>query len=115
MGSGENIRIYHDRWLPDPHCASVQSPPIFYGCDVQVLVLIDKERSYWIEDVIDNNFLPHEAKMIKSIPFCFTEAKDQMYWPGKVDGIYSVKVGYRLLIEDELGSNADPLPPPPQA
>ena len=36
-----------------------------------------------------------------------------MYWPGKVDGIYSVKAGYRLLIEDELGSNADPLPPPP--
>ena len=58
---------------------------------------------------------PHEAKMIKSIPFCFTEAKDQMYWPGKVDGIYSVKVGYRLLIEDELGSNADPLPPPPSS
>ena len=87
VGCGENIRIYHDRWLPDPHCANVQSPPIFYGSDAQVSVLIDKDRSCWIEDAVDNNFLPSEAKMIKSIPLCFIEAKDQLYWPGKVDGV----------------------------
>ena len=45
VGCGENIRIYHDRWLPDPHCANVQSPPIFYGSDAQVSILIDKDRS----------------------------------------------------------------------
>ena len=50
-------------------------------------MLIDKDRSCWIEDAVDNNFLPSEAKMIKSIPLCFIEAKDQLYWPGKVDGV----------------------------
>nr|POE93736.1 putative ribonuclease h protein [Quercus suber] len=77
----------------------------------QVSVLIDKERSCWIEDAIDNNFLPHEANLIKSIPLCFSAAKDQLYWPGRVDGVYSVKAGYRFLIEDERTPNADPLPP----
>ncbi|XP_050241307.1 uncharacterized protein LOC126690228 [Quercus robur] len=112
VGCGENIRIYHDRWLPDPNCANVQSPPIFYGSDAQVSVLIDKDRSCWIEDVVDNNFHPLEAKMIKSIPLCFTVGKDKLYWPGKVDGVYSVKAGYRFFIEDELSSIAasDALP-----
>ena len=50
--------------------------------------------------------------MIKSIPLCLTEANDQLYWPGKVDGVYSVKAGYRLLIEDELTSIAGPMAPP---
>nr|POE60401.1 putative ribonuclease h protein [Quercus suber] len=76
-----------------------------------VAVLIDKERNCWIDDAIDNNFLPQEAKMIKSIPLCFTEARDQMYWPGKVDGVYSIKAGYRFLIEDELTPSTGPLAP----
>nr|POE57700.1 putative ribonuclease h protein [Quercus suber] len=54
----------------------------------------------------------HEAKMIKSIPLCFTDAEDKLYWPSKVNGIYSVKAGCRLLIEDELISSTGPLTPP---
>lgn len=68
VGNGENILIYRDRWLPDPQQANIQSLPTFYGYDAQVAVLIDKERSCWIEDAVDNNFLPHDARMIKSIP-----------------------------------------------
>ena len=30
----------------------------FFGHDAQVSVLIDNERSHWIEDAIDNNFMP---------------------------------------------------------
>lgn len=47
--------------------------------------------------------------MIKSIPLCFTDVKDKLYWSSKVDGVYLVKARYRLLIEDELISNAGPL------
>ena len=50
--------------------------------------------------------MAHEAKLIKSIPLCFTNAEDKLYWPSKVDGVYLVKAGYRLLFEEELNSNA---------
>lgn len=76
-------------------------------------MLIDKVRSCWIEDAVDNNFIPHEARMIKSIPLCFTDAEDKLYWPSMVDGVYVVKIEYRLLIKDKLISNAGPLTPPP--
>lgn len=57
--------------------------------------------------------MPHEARMIKSIPLCFTDAEDKLYWPSMVDGVYVVKVEYRLLIKNKLISNAGPLTPPP--
>ena len=50
--------------------------------------------------------MAQEAKLIKSIPLCFTNAEDKLYWPSKVDGVYLVKARYRLLFEEELNSNA---------
>ncbi|KAK7850178.1 wd repeat domain-containing protein 83 [Quercus suber] len=49
--------------------------------------------------------MPHEAKLIKSIPISFNVAEDKLCWPSNMDGIYSVKVGYRLLVEEEMSSN----------
>ncbi|KAK7832298.1 hypothetical protein CFP56_026625 [Quercus suber] len=71
-------------------------------------MLIDKERCCWIEDVVDNNFIPHEARMIKSITLCFSNAEDKLYWPSMVDRAYSIKAGYRFLIDDELIPNLYP-------
>ena len=64
-------------------------------------MLIDKESRCWIEDAVDNNFVPHEATLIKSIPLCFTNGEDKLYWPSVVDGAYSVKAGYKILVDDE--------------
>ena len=80
---------------------NIQSPPLFYSCDAQVSVLIDKESHCWIKDAVDNNFVPLEAMLIKSIPLCFTDGEDKLYWPSVVDGAYSVKTGYRFLVDDE--------------
>ena len=109
--NGENILIYQDRWLPAPQHTNIQSPPNFFGCDAQVSVLIDKENRCWIDDTVDNNFNPHEARMIKSIPLCLTDGDDKLFWPSMVDGAYSVKAGYRFLVDAEQVPNVSPLPP----
>ena len=49
--------------------------------------------------------------MIKSIPLCFTDAEDKLYWSSMVDGAYTVKAGYRFLIDNELIPNVSPLAP----
>ena len=72
-------------------------------------MLINKVRCCWIEDAIDNNFVPLEARMIKSIPLCFTDAEDKLYWPSMMDGAYSIKASYRFLIDNEMISNVSPL------
>ena len=72
--------------------------------DAHVLILIDKESRCWIVDAVDNNFVPHEAKLIKSIPISIIEADDKLCWSSNMVGIYLVKAGYRLLVNEELNS-----------
>lgn len=105
MGNGENILIYNDSWLPNPQYPRIQSPLSFYSCDAQVSILIDKERRCWIKEAVDNNFLAYEAKLIKAIPLSLNDVEDKLCWRRSVDGLYSVKAGYKLLVDDELSSN----------
>ena len=114
MGNGENILIFKDSWLPDPQNSKVQSLPTFLGSDAQVSVLIDKENRSWITDAISNNFLPHESKLINSIPISIVEAVDKLFWPSNLDGLYSVKAKYRLLVNENLNPPGGPsiLPQP---
>nr|XP_023881744.1 uncharacterized protein LOC111994118 [Quercus suber] len=107
VGNGKNILIYNDNWLPDPQYPRIQSPPSFYGYDAQVSILIDKARRCWIEEAVDNNFLAHEAKLIKAIPLSLNEADNKLCWSNNVNGLYSVKAGYNLLVNDEFSSNVD--------
>nr|POE73880.1 putative ribonuclease h protein [Quercus suber] len=72
-----------------------------------VSILIDKARRCWIEEAVDNNFLAHEAKLIKAIPLSLNEADNKLCWSNNVNGLYSVKAGYNLLVNDEFSSNVD--------
>ncbi|KAL0009992.1 hypothetical protein SO802_005100 [Lithocarpus litseifolius] len=77
-----------------------------YNREEVVSILIDKDRNCWIDEAIDNNFLAHEAKIIKAIPLSLNETEDKLCWCSSVDGQYSVKAGYNLLVCEELNSNA---------
>ena len=46
--------------------------------------------------------MPHESKLIKSIPISIMEANDKLFWPSNSDGLYSVKAGYSLLVNENL-------------
>lgn len=101
VGNGSLIRIYHENWLPDPYSRSVVSPREFLGDDARVSVLIDSDHRCWLQDAIDNIFLPHEAALIQSIPLSIRSCEDQFFWSHTPDGLYSVRSGYRLLLENE--------------
>ncbi|KAL0009466.1 hypothetical protein SO802_010968 [Lithocarpus litseifolius] len=91
-----------NKWLLDPQYPRILSPPSFYGCDAKVEILIDNDRKCWINEAIDNNFSAHEARLIKAIPLGLIDAEDKLCWCSSVDGQYSVKAGYNLLIREEL-------------
>ena len=108
VGNGSEIQIYQDNWLPDPHLNRVLSSPEFLGMEAKVAVLIDGVNRSWLCEVIDNIFLPHEAKMIKSIPISLVECDDKIFWPLTANEEYSVKTGYRLL--SQLAASDIPSP-----
>ena len=102
MGSGSLIRIYHENWLPDPYSKRVVSPMDFLGSDATVSVLIDSDHRCWMEETINNIFLPHEAALILSIPLSLSPCEDRLFWPHNPDGSYSVRSSYKWLIEEAL-------------
>ncbi|KAL4296291.1 hypothetical protein GQ457_12G027180 [Hibiscus cannabinus] len=51
----------------------------------------------WNELLIHDVFLPHEARMILTIPISSYNQADCLVWSGDHTGSYSVKSGYRLL------------------
>ena len=102
VDNGSLIQIYHDNWLPDPSFKNVLSPPNFFGSHEKVSGLIDSERRYWSQKVIDATLLPLEASIIKSIPLIFGDWVDVMTWPLNDDGVYSVRSRYCLLLDLEL-------------
>nr|POF12444.1 putative ribonuclease h protein [Quercus suber] len=55
-----------------------------------------------MNEAVDNIFLPHEAALILSIPLNLSICVDQVFWPLNPDGSYSVRSGYRWLLEEEL-------------
>nr|POE69438.1 putative ribonuclease h protein [Quercus suber] len=75
---------------------------ILKGSDALVSVLIDHSKNCWIEEVVDNTFLPHEADVIKAIPLSLDDVVDVRFWSVSADGIYTVKSGYKLIMENEL-------------
>ena len=78
------------------------SPRDFLGSDAKVSVLIDNDHRCWMKETINNIFLPHEAALILSIPLSLSSCEDWLFWPHNPDGSYSVRSGYRWLMEEEL-------------
>nr|POE68086.1 hypothetical protein CFP56_19740 [Quercus suber] len=66
----------------------------------------------WKEEEIDRLFIPEEAATIKAIPLSLFNRDDLPFWPYTRDGIFSVRLGYRLLLEQEetkvAGTNSLP-------
>ena len=102
VGNGDSIHIFHDVWLPTPRPQKVISSYSPLGYDAKVSVLIDHDKCCWREYVIDSSFLAHEASLIKAIPLSLDSCEDVLFWPRNSNGLYSVKSGYKLLLECEM-------------
>ena len=113
VGNGENINIWRDRWLLEDHHRRIITP----GPNLLVLStvneLIIEPQMVWDHSLIDNLFLPYDAKAIKHIPLSKHKHADKITWPGNMNGEYSVRSGYSFLVDEEdksLPSSSRPDP-----
>ena len=105
VGNGSSIQIYHDNWLLDPSLKKILSKPLLLDSREKVSTLIDNVGHCWSQEIIDTNFLPNEAAIIKAIPLSLGNCEDVRIWPLNNDGIYSVRSGYHLLVNMELNEH----------
>jgi hypothetical protein len=71
VGTGANIRIWKDRWLQGAPSAAILSPPWVLDENAKVGALILHDSMCWNVELIDQIFLPWEAKIVKQIPLSF--------------------------------------------
>nr|POF25282.1 putative ribonuclease h protein [Quercus suber] len=99
IDDGSLVRIYQDRWLLGFDHDSITSPIVDITSDATVSILIDHDLCQWREDEVDRLFILEEASFIKAIPLSFSNERDMIFWPRSRDGVYSVKSGYKMLME----------------
>jgi len=96
IGDGNIVKIWQDKWLPTPITYSVQSPPRVIPADSLISAIIDQETHTWNIELINSLFMPEEAKVIASMPLCYSLPPDKLVWQGTNDGVFSVKSAYHM-------------------
>ena len=97
IGNGRKVIIRKDKWLPNQHSSCIFPPQKNFPNNTRVYALIDENNSCWLEDRVRDEFLPHEAASILSLPLSHLGADDKLIWAAKNNGIYSTKTTYQLL------------------
>ena len=106
IGNCELIQMWGDKWLPSPSTYKIASPRKFLHAETKVSELISHELVAWKKPVIDANFLPHEAELIKSIPLSSRLSDDTLVWAATSNGLFFVRSAYRLAMEESQPSNS---------
>ena len=102
VGDGKSINIWNQRWLLEENHRKVISPPPAVLLSSTVSELMIPNSQQWDFQLIDLIFQPYDASAIKNISLSSRAHKDRLYWPGSKNSHYSVKSGYRFLVEEEL-------------
>ncbi|CAL1356961.1 unnamed protein product [Linum trigynum] len=108
IGSGEEVRIWGDRWVPNLENYEVFSYCPFLEWDARVSSLIDQDSRTWRQDLLEIIFTPEERQAILAIPLSSNRDKDVLCWMDTKNGKYTVKSGYffeQKREEEEAGND----------
>ncbi|KAA3477311.1 Ribonuclease H-like superfamily protein [Gossypium australe] len=78
VGSGEHISIWNGAWV---------------------------HENKWREELIRNTFHQEEAEKILCIPIPSEKEADSMVWSAEASGTYTVRSGYKLLLQNDQDIN----------
>ncbi|KAK5770921.1 hypothetical protein PVK06_047081 [Gossypium arboreum] len=96
IGSGTEVSIWHDYWLPGNDQRLISTEKVVGLNWVSDLILLNPNR--WNSDIIYSNFAKEEVDKIVSIPIPTTRQSDKVVWFNDKSGTYSVKSGYKMLL-----------------
>ncbi|KAA3476861.1 reverse transcriptase [Gossypium australe] len=88
VGSGENISIFEDAWIPDYENVRLTSQVGNLHL-VKVADLINSNQREWNRSLIGNTFPAAEAELILQIPLAKESHEDLLVWRGELSGEFS--------------------------
>ncbi|CAN0912862.1 LINE-1 retrotransposable element ORF2 protein [Linum grandiflorum] len=82
IGSGEEVRIWGDKWVPGLENNQMCTYSPFLDWDAKVSCLIDQNSRTWRRDLLELMFTEEEQHAILAIPLSATINKDVLCWTG---------------------------------
>ncbi|PNX78963.1 ribonuclease H, partial [Trifolium pratense] len=100
IGNGANIKVMSDPWLREKDGIWVQSPQTQGAYNIRVNDLMLPHMKRWDKDKIEAIFPLEVANCILDIPLLDEIVEDKLIWADSLHGLYSVKSGYNMLLND---------------
>lgn len=94
----ESTLIQSHKWLPKYPPAMIVSPPVTLPLEANVSALIDGLNNSWNSDLVQNEFLAHNADLILGIPLSCQSIPDEHVWFLIKNGKYSTRSASHLNI-----------------
>ncbi|XP_024196518.1 uncharacterized mitochondrial protein AtMg00310-like [Rosa chinensis] len=96
VGSGCNISMWNDPWVPIPHSFRPYSPIMEGMENLVVSDLIDFDTKTWAIDFMKEFFTEGEVERMASIPLSSRGVDDRLIWHYDKKDIYQVRNGYHV-------------------
>jgi hypothetical protein len=95
VGSGEEIEIWKDPWIPSSPNRKILSPR--GQCILtRVSELIDPISGKWDQELIRTNFHPIDVNRILQILVHLNSFDDFTAWHGTQSGVFSIRLAYHI-------------------
>jgi hypothetical protein len=102
IGDGKQVKIWGDKWVPQPSTFKIQSPCKSLPMDAVVAELIDPVGRGWNIPLVKSIFNQEEAGLICNIPLSRYNQPDKLIWRAANSGMFTVRSAY--FIEHEKKS-----------
>ncbi|KAA3460765.1 reverse transcriptase [Gossypium australe] len=96
VGTGLNISISHDNWIPDYDNGRLPTSFVNLQCD-KVAELICSNERVWNKELIENTFPADVVESILRIPLSMEPHDDFLAWSDESSGVFFVRSSYKLL------------------
>ncbi|CAJ2640848.1 unnamed protein product [Trifolium pratense] len=98
VGNGATIKVMQEPWLRDAAGAWLPSPHDQSVHNFNVKDLMSPNRKMWDKEKIESIFPLHITNRILAIPLFDMLEEDKLTWIDNSNGLYSVKSGYKLMM-----------------
>ncbi|CAJ2674072.1 unnamed protein product [Trifolium pratense] len=105
IGSGENISILGEPWIQGGTPISASNPSVMHLQNIKVKHLISNTTKELDSHVINNLFDQGTADAILRTPLFQQVTSDKLVWKAEKKGNYTVKIAYRLCVEELLDTS----------
>ncbi|KAL0446234.1 UNVERIFIED_CONTAM: putative ribonuclease H protein [Sesamum latifolium] len=105
VGSGKDIHIWSDRWLPRLDTFRVLTAPHTLPMDATIAELLEDEDNGWNVELVSSIFIKEDVDCILSIPLPADRGRDVLRWHQEKNGRFSVRSAYPIALRQAVSGD----------